>query len=61
MVMEEHKKLAFSSIANLHNTWITRKEFEELTEDQKACISEITTQVKQYYPKDSAAYTTKIF
>lgn len=56
MVMEEHKKLAFSSIANLHNTWITRKEFEELTEDQKACISEITTQVKQYYPKDSAAY-----
>ena len=56
MVMEEHKKLAFSSIANLHNTWITRKEFEELTEDQKACISEITTQVKKYNQKDAPEY-----
>lgn len=43
-VMDEHIKLAFSSIAHLHNTWITRKEFEELTEDQKSCIAEITTQ-----------------
>ena len=56
MVMEEHKKLAFSSIANLHNTWITRKQFEELTEDQKACIAEITTQVKKYNPKDAPEY-----
>lgn len=56
MVMEEHKKLAFSSIAHLHNTWIERKEFEELTEDQKSCIAEITTQVKKYTPKDAPAY-----
>ena len=56
MVMEEHKKLAFSSIANLHNTWITRKEFEELTEDQKSCIAEITTQIKKYNPKDAPEY-----
>jgi phage terminase small subunit len=59
MVMEEHKKLAFSSIAHLHNTWIELKEFEQLTEDQKACISEITTQVKKYTPKDSPAYETE--
>jgi phage terminase small subunit len=45
-VIREHEKLAFSSIAHLHNTWITRKEFEELTEDQKACISEISTQTR---------------
>jgi len=55
-VMQEHIKLAFSSIANLHNTWITRKEFEELTEDQKSCIAEITTQIKKYYPKDAQEY-----
>lgn len=41
MVMQEHMKLAFSSIAHLHNTWITRKEFEELTDEQKACIKSI--------------------
>jgi phage terminase small subunit len=45
-VLQEHQKLAFSSIAHLHNTWIERKEFEELTEDQKSCISEIQTQTK---------------
>jgi len=46
MVIEEFKKLAFSSIAHMHNTWVTRKEFEELTEDQKACIQEISTQTR---------------
>lgn len=54
-VINEHIKIAFSSIANLHNTWITRKAFEELTEDQKACIAEIDTKVKteyEYNPDD---------
>lgn len=45
-VLREHEKLAFHSIAHLHNTWIERKEFEELTEDQKACIAEISTQTR---------------
>ncbi|MES1219457.1 MAG: terminase small subunit [Bacteroidota bacterium] len=45
-VLREHEKLAFSSIAHLHNTWITRKEFEQLTDDEKACISEISTQTR---------------
>lgn len=47
MVLREHEKMAFSSIAHLHETWITRKEFEKLTDDQKACIAEISTQTKQ--------------
>jgi phage terminase small subunit len=46
MIISEHKKLAFSSIAHLHNTWVTRKEFEDLTDDQKSCIAEISTQIK---------------
>jgi phage terminase small subunit len=44
-VLREHEKLAFSSVAHLHNTWVTRKEFDELTDDQKACIEEISTKV----------------
>lgn len=43
MVLREHQKMAFSSIAHLHLTWLTRKEFNGLTEDQKACIQEIST------------------
>ena len=44
-VINEHAKIAFSSIASINNTWITRKEFDELTEDEKACIQEISTKV----------------
>ncbi len=51
-VMSEHMKLAFSSIAHLHNTWINRKDFESLTEEQKSCISEIDTKIKTEYEYD---------
>lgn len=44
-VLQEHQKLAFSSIAHLHNTWITLNEFEGLTADQKAAIESIETKV----------------
>lgn len=47
MVLREHQKLAFSSIAHLHNTWIERKEFDKLTDDQKSCIAEIQTQIRK--------------
>lgn len=45
MIIKEHMKIAMSSIAHFHNTWITRKEFETLTDDQKACIQEIDSKV----------------
>jgi phage terminase small subunit len=41
--INEHLKIAYSTIAHLHNTWIDLKTFEDLTEDQKACIEEIST------------------
>jgi phage terminase small subunit len=44
-IVNEHAKIAFSNITNLHKSWIERKEFECLTEDQKACIQEISTKV----------------
>lgn len=46
MILQEHRKMAFSSIAHLHLTWIERKDFEELTDDQKACIEEISTKIR---------------
>lgn len=46
-IINEHIKLAFSSIAHLHDTWIERKEFELLTDEQKACIAEIDTKTQK--------------
>lgn len=46
-IIREHMKLAFNSIAHLHNTWIERKDFEELTDAQKECIAEISTQTRR--------------
>lgn len=55
MVLQEFQKIAFSSIAHLHETWITRKEFDKLTDHQKACIQEIQTQTRTEtkYDQDS--------
>lgn len=44
-LVAELSKIAFSSISHLHNTWVERKEFEHLTQDQKDCIQEIDTKV----------------
>jgi len=49
MILNEHKKLAFSSIAYLHLTWVTRKEFNDLTDDQKSCIQEISTKTNTVF------------
>lgn len=45
MIAKEHAKIAFSDVASLHNTWITRKELEELTDDQRSCIQEISSKI----------------
>jgi phage terminase small subunit len=45
-ILMEHATIAFSSIAHLHETWIERKEFEKLTQEQKSCIAEIVTQTR---------------
>lgn len=44
-VLREHEKLAFSSIAHLHNTWIERTDFETLTKEQKDSIKSISTKI----------------
>jgi phage terminase small subunit len=47
-VLKEHEKIAFSNAGQLRDGWITLKEFESLTDDQKTCIQEISSrQVKK--------------
>jgi phage terminase small subunit len=42
-IVQEHLKIINTSIAHLHNTWLTRKEFDAITDDQKSAIQEIST------------------
>jgi phage terminase small subunit len=42
-IAKEHEKIAFANAGELRSGWITMKEFESLTEEQKACIQEIAT------------------
>ena len=53
--LNELAKIAYSSIAHLHNTWIELKEFEALTDEQKASIESIDTktEAKQSYNFDT--------
>ena len=44
-VLNEHQKIAFSSIAHLYQTWIEKTDFEKLTDEQKACIKSMSTKV----------------
>jgi phage terminase small subunit len=53
MIVKEYQKIAFSNIADLHTGWITRAEFENLTQEQKAAISEIQTQTRTESKYDS--------
>lgn len=44
-ILNAFKEIAFSNIARFHNTWIERKEFDVIPENEKACIQEISTKV----------------
>lgn len=42
-VINEHAKIAFTGIANLKDSWMTLRDFENLSDDEKACIQEVQT------------------
>lgn len=42
-VLKEHKKIAFADATRLRNGWMTLKEFEALTPDERAAIKSIDT------------------
>lgn len=52
-VVREHQKIAFSNIGRLRNTWIQLKEFNELSDEEKACIQSIDTKTTKRVDKDS--------
>ena len=50
-VLNEHKKIAFSSAGDLRSGWIKLKDFENLTEEQKSCIQEVYTKSERRFEK----------
>ena len=46
IVINEFRKIALSSIAHLHNSWISLVDFQDLTDDQKATIESIQTRTR---------------
>jgi len=44
----ELKKIAYSNISDFKDGWMTEKDFDELTEDQKAALSEIQYSSKTF-------------
>lgn len=61
-VATEYAKLAFTSIAKFHNSWIDKKEFDKLTSDQKAAIESIETRTHTYvdYTNDEDGQTVEV-
>jgi len=52
MVAAEYKKLAFSNIARLHNTWIDKRLLEDIDEADLAAIAEISTKTERRADSD---------
>ncbi len=61
-VLNEHAKIAFSSISGIHETWYRKKDLENLPEDVKSCISEIESRIRtEYVPgPDGKSTPTKV-
>lgn len=42
-IVNEHKKIAFSDATRIRSGWMDLKDFEELTDEEKACIQTVET------------------
>lgn len=60
MVAMEYKKMAVTSAANLKKDWYTEKEWDELTEDEKAIISEIEVTERTIFEGENAGTERKL-
>ena len=55
MIVKEHMKIALASQGQIRDGWMKLKDFEELSDDVKACIQEVTTkEVKKQVKKGQA-------
>lgn len=51
-ILKEHEKIAFSNAGKFRSGWISLKDFEALSEDDKACIQEVTTKTVKRFVDD---------
>lgn len=55
MIVKEHMKIALASQGQIRDGWMKLKDFEDLSDDVKACIQEVTTkEVKKQVKKGQA-------
>ncbi|MDR1182602.1 MAG: terminase small subunit [Bacteroidales bacterium] len=47
-VLKEHEKIAFADAGQLRDGWMLLTDFEQLTEEQKSIIQEVTTKATKY-------------
>ncbi|GHT09103.1 hypothetical protein FACS189426_06500 [Bacteroidia bacterium] len=47
-VIKEHEKIAFADAGQLRDGWMSLKDFESLTDEQKAIIQEVTAKDTKY-------------
>ena len=47
-ILNEHRKIAFADIGATHDGWMSLKDFEALTPEQRAIIQEISTTTSKY-------------
>lgn len=46
-IIREHQKIAFSNFSRLRNGWMELKDFQELSDEEKACIQSVETKKQQ--------------
>lgn len=46
-IIREHQKIAFSNFSRLRNGWMELKDFQELSDEEKACIQSVETKKRQ--------------
>lgn len=51
-IVAEHAKIAFSDATRVRSGWYTLKEFNELTEDERACIKSVETKQRKVLDED---------
>lgn len=51
-IIKEHARIAFSDATRVRSGWYTLKEFNDLTEDERACIKSVETKQRKTMNED---------
>lgn len=51
-IIKEHARIAFSDATRVRSGWYTLKEFNDLTEDERACIKSVETKQRKMINED---------